>query len=46
MTVSIGVAAFRRGDNVARLMRRADTAMYAAERAGRDRVEAHGMYTG
>ncbi len=41
ITVSIGVADCRPGDTVARLMRRADTAMYAAKRAGRDRVAAH-----
>lgn len=36
-TVSIGVAAFA-GDHVERLLERADTAMYAAKRAGGNRV--------
>ncbi len=43
ITVSIGVAAFKAGDSVADLMKRADTAMYAAKRAGRDRVKAHSL---
>jgi diguanylate cyclase (GGDEF)-like protein len=37
-TVSIGVAAFGTGDDLAHLMERADAAMYAAKRGGRDRV--------
>jgi diguanylate cyclase (GGDEF)-like protein len=41
VTVSIGVAAYKTSDTVARLMKRADTAMYAAKRAGRDQVRAH-----
>jgi len=43
ITVSIGVAAFKPGDSVTRLMKRADTAMYAAKRAGRDRVRADSL---
>jgi diguanylate cyclase (GGDEF)-like protein/PAS domain S-box-containing protein len=45
ISVSIGVAAMKTGDSVARLMRRADTVMYAAKRAGRDRVLAQGLET-
>jgi len=40
VTVSIGVAVLdRRGDDVAALCARADRALYAAKRAGRNRVE-------
>jgi diguanylate cyclase (GGDEF)-like protein len=38
MTVSIGVAESRRDDSGAALISRADAAMYAAKRAGRNRV--------
>lgn len=38
LTVSIGVAEFRRGENLAQLLSRADMALYEAKRAGRDRV--------
>jgi diguanylate cyclase (GGDEF)-like protein len=38
VTASLGVACYSQGDTVATLMERADTAMYAAERAGRNRV--------
>ena len=38
VTISIGVAAYREGDGLAQLMGRADRAMYAAKRGGRDRV--------
>jgi diguanylate cyclase (GGDEF)-like protein len=37
-TVSIGVAAWRAGDTPETLMDRADGALYAAKREGRDRV--------
>jgi diguanylate cyclase (GGDEF)-like protein/PAS domain S-box-containing protein len=40
VTVSIGVAAYKGGDSVLNLMDRADAAMYAAKRGGRDRVRA------
>lgn len=36
VTVSIGVAAWQPGDNAARLIRRADNALYRAKDAGRD----------
>ncbi len=43
MTVSIGVTAARPGeDDVAAVLQRADAALYAAKRAGRDRVVAVG----
>ena len=38
VTASIGVAGFMTGDNAEALIARADTAMYAAKRAGRNRV--------
>jgi diguanylate cyclase (GGDEF)-like protein len=43
MTVSIGVAQSRRGDDGAMLISRADAAMYAAKRAGRNRVANAGV---
>lgn len=42
VTVSIGVASYREGDGLAQLMARADAAMYAAKRSGRDRVAIDG----
>ncbi len=39
VTVSIGLTVSMPGDTVSDLLRRADTAMYAAKDAGRDRVE-------
>jgi len=38
LTVSLGVAAFRRGDSRGSLVERADVALYRAKRDGRDRV--------
>lgn len=38
MTVSIGVAQYRDGDTVERLLRRADSALYSAKSAGRNQV--------
>lgn len=40
VTVSIGVAELRPGDTPAEIIRRADVALYAAKRGGRDRVVA------
>jgi diguanylate cyclase (GGDEF)-like protein len=37
--VSIGVAVHRRGADALELVRRADQALYAARRGGRNRVE-------
>jgi diguanylate cyclase (GGDEF)-like protein len=39
LTVSIGLAQAREGDSVGSLLQRADDALYAAKRNGRDRVE-------
>jgi diguanylate cyclase len=38
VTVSIGVASHRAGDNCQTLIERADTCLYAAKRNGRNRV--------
>jgi len=38
VTVSVGVAAFRPGEAAANLLERADAALYASKRGGRDRV--------
>ena len=40
VTISIGVASAQSGDTIASLLQRADTALYAAKHAGRDRVMA------
>jgi diguanylate cyclase (GGDEF)-like protein len=42
LRVSIGVAVMQSGDDFAALLRRADLAMYAAKRAGRNRVRGPG----
>jgi diguanylate cyclase (GGDEF)-like protein len=39
MTISCGVTAVRRGDSTDSLLQRADAALYAAKRAGSNRVE-------
>jgi diguanylate cyclase (GGDEF)-like protein len=39
MTISLGVAFFRAGDSVDRLLARADAALYRAKAGGRNRVE-------
>lgn len=38
VTQSIGVASFRKGENIEQLLHRADSALYQAKHAGRDRV--------
>ena len=38
ITVSAGVAEYRRGESIPELLMRADQAMYAAKRSGRNRV--------
>ena len=40
VTISIGVASAQPGDTIGSLLQRADTALYAAKHAGRDRVMA------
>ncbi len=42
VTVSIGIASWRRGDDETSWMMKADAAMYAAKRNGRNRVVVHG----
>jgi diguanylate cyclase len=38
VTISIGVATWRQGDTAASMLERADTCLYAAKDAGRNRV--------
>ena len=38
VTLSLGVASLRPGEQVAELLNRADACLYAAKRAGRNRV--------
>lgn len=38
VTISLGVASWRQGDTIATLLERADTCLYAAKHAGRNRV--------
>jgi diguanylate cyclase len=45
ITVSIGVATYRPGDTAVSLIERADTALYLAKRAGRNRVCTEKMLT-
>jgi diguanylate cyclase len=43
VTISLGVAAWRKGDTMASLLERADSCLYAAKDAGRNRVIGEGM---
>jgi diguanylate cyclase len=38
VTLSIGIATYKRGDNAALMLEKADNCLYAAKRAGRNRV--------
>jgi diguanylate cyclase (GGDEF)-like protein/PAS domain S-box-containing protein len=40
ITASFGVSSYRQGDSVEEMLKRADDALYAAKKNGRDRVEA------
>ncbi len=42
VTVSVGVAEYNRGETVAEVLARADTALYAAKEAGRNQVACDG----
>lgn len=46
VTVSVGVAAMRSGEDLASLLAQADAALYTAKRNGRNRVEVAGLYAG
>jgi diguanylate cyclase (GGDEF)-like protein len=39
VTLSVGVTCYKSGDNLARLLSRADAALYRAKEAGRDRLD-------
>jgi diguanylate cyclase (GGDEF)-like protein len=43
-TISLGVAAYSPGDDMKKLLARADAALYRAKRSGRDRVELETFY--
>lgn len=38
VTVSVGIAEFRKGDNIEQILKRADNALYQAKHAGRNRI--------
>ncbi|MND07591.1 diguanylate cyclase [compost metagenome] len=42
VTISVGVASLQAGDTAQSLIERADTCLYAAKRAGRNRVVSEG----
>jgi len=42
VTVSVGVAAFHRGESLEQVLSRADDALYEAKRLGRDRIVTRG----
>ena len=42
VTVSVGVAAFHRGESLEQVLSRADDALYEAKRLGRDRIVIRG----
>ena len=46
MTCTVGLARWQRGDSASMLLSRADAALYAGKRAGRDRVTWHESDTG
>ena len=38
VTVSVGIAGFRKGESIEQLLKRADNALYQAKHAGRNRI--------